>query len=307
LKVLFQTVDPAPEQALALLAKHLPDAQFSLWPQGKDKVHDVAVCWKPPADFFTGRTFKAIFNIGAGVDALLQHGGLPSDTMIVRLEDAGMAAQMEEYAAWAALTYLRNFNVYAHQQASAQWQPLQPRAREDFAVGIMGLGLLGQRVAGYLRDMGFTVRGWNRSSRSIEGVECYSGAAGLHDFLAGTRMLVCLLPLTDETRGVLNRELLSQLPPASYLVNIARGLHLNEADLLTLLDAGHLAGATLDVFAQEPLPADHAFWHHPKITLTPHISAQTLIEESMRQIAAKIAAFGRGEPVTGVVDRSKGY
>jgi glyoxylate/hydroxypyruvate reductase A len=307
LKVLFQTVDPAPEHALALLARHLPDAQFSLWPQGRDKVHDVAVCWKPPADFFTGRRFKAIFNIGAGVDALLQHGGLPADTMIVRLEDAGMAAQMEEYAAWAALTYLRNFNVYARQQAEVKWQPLQPRAREDFAVGVMGLGLLGQRVATYLREMGFAVRGWNRSPRKIEGVACFDGAGGLPEFLADTHMLVCLLPLTDETRGVLNRELLSQLPPASYLVNMARGLHLNEAELLALLDAGHLAGATLDVFAQEPLPADHAFWRHPKITLTPHISAQTLLEESMRQIATKITAFERGEPVTGAVDRSKGY
>lgn len=307
MKVLFQTVDPAPEQALALLAKYLPDAQFSLWPQGRDEVHDVAVCWKPPADFFQGRRFRAIFNIGAGVDALLQHPDLPADTMIVRVEDAGMAAQMEEYVAWAALSYLRNFHLYARQQGSALWQPLEPRARAELPVGIMGLGLLGERVATYLRDMGFTVRGWNRSARSIEGVTSFTGAAQLPEFLTGTRMLVCLLPLTKDTQGVLDRALLEQLPKGSYLVNIARGLHLNEADALALLDEGHLAGATLDVFPQEPLPDYHPFWRHPKVTLTPHISAQTLIEESMRQIATKIAAFARGDVLTGVIDRSKGY
>jgi glyoxylate/hydroxypyruvate reductase A len=214
---------------------------------------------------------------------------------------------MEEYVAWAALTYLRNFDAYARQQARGEWRPLEPRARDGFPVGIMGLGLLGQRVAKYLCAMGFPVRGWNSSAREIEGVACYSGPDGLNEFLAGTRLLVCMLPLTDQTRGVLNAALLSRLPRGAYLASVGRGLHLVENDLLGLLADGHLAGATLDVFAQEPLPAGHPFWQHPGITLTPHISAQTLMEEAMRQIAGKIAAFARGEPVGGVVDRSKGY
>jgi len=307
LKIQFQSADDDAQQSLDLLARHLPQAQFSLWPQGRGEEHDLAVCWKPPPGFFTGRRFAAIFNMGAGVDALLKDPELPADTPIIRLEDAGMAAQMEEYVAWTALTYLRNFDTYARQQARGEWRPQEPRARESFPVGIMGLGLLGQRVAKYLRAMAFPVRGWNRSARNIEGVTCYSGADGLNGFLAGTRLLVCMLPLTDATRGVLNRDLLSRLPRGAYLASVGRGLHLVDNDLLALFADGHLAGATLDVFAQEPLPAGHPFWHHPGITLTPHISAQTLMEEAMRQIAGKIAAFARGEPVSGVVDRSKGY
>lgn len=307
MKVLFQSVDDDAQESMEMLARHLPHVRLDLWPQGKDEAHDVAVCWKPPPGFFRGRAFRAIFNMGAGVDALLLDPELPADTPIYRLEDAGMAAQMEEYVAWAALTYLRNLDVYARQQREAQWKPLEPRARESFPVGIMGLGLLGQRVARYLHAMGFTVRGWNRSPREIAGVECFAGEARLVEFLGGTRMLVCMLPLTPQTRGVLNRPLLEQLPRDSYLVSIGRGLHLVEDDLLALLNEGHLAGATLDVFGPEPLPSGHAFWSHPRVTVTPHISAQTLLSESMRQIAGKIAAFERGDAVSGLIDRGKGY
>jgi glyoxylate/hydroxypyruvate reductase A len=307
LKILFQSADSDARESMEMLASHLPQAQFDLWPEGRDRQHDLAVCWKPPPDFFPGRKFKAIFNMGAGVDALLLDPTLPADTPIYRLEDAGMAAQMEEYVAWAALTYLRNLDVYARQQRRAEWKQLEPRPRESYAVGIMGLGLLGQRVARYLRQMGFAVRGWNRSARNIEGVQCFAGEGELGEFLSGTQMLVCMLPLTPETRGVLNRKLLSQLPKGAALVSVGRGLHLVQEDLVALLDSGHLAGATLDVVPQEPLPADNPLWKHSLVTITPHISAQTVLAESMRQIAGKIAAFSRGEPVSGLIDRAKGY
>ncbi|HEX4325739.1 MAG TPA: glyoxylate/hydroxypyruvate reductase A [Burkholderiales bacterium] len=307
MRVLFQSADADAQASLDLLARQLPQAQFDLWPQGNDAAHDVAVCWKPPPGFFRGRRFRAIFNMGAGVDALLQDPELPADTPIIRLEDAGMAEQMEEYVAWAALGYLRNMDVYARQQRRAEWTQLDPRPRENFCIGIMGLGLLGERVARYLRAMGFPVRGWNRSERSIEDVTCHAGDAGLSEFLAGTQMLVCMLPLTPATQGVLNRALFAQLPRGAYLVSIGRGLHLVEKDLLDALDSGQLAGALLDVMPQEPLPAEHAFWRHPLVTVTPHISAQTLIEASMHQIAEKIGAFMRGEAVSGVIDRNKGY
>jgi glyoxylate/hydroxypyruvate reductase A len=306
-KILFQSVDADAEESLALLARQLPQAHFDLWPQVGKEDYDIAVCWKPPAGFFRGRRFRAIFNMGAGVDALLQDPELPAGTPIVRLEDAGMAEQMEEYVAWAALSFLRNMDVYAQQQRRATWKPLDPRPRENFAVGIMGLGLLGTRVARYLRAMGFPVRGWNRSARSIEGVDCYSGEAGLGQFLAGTQMLVCMLPLTPQTQGILSRDLFERLPRGSYLVSIGRGLHLVEEDLLQALNSDRLAGAVLDVVPCEPLPAEHAFWRHPLITLTPHISAQTLMEASMRQIAEKIVAFMHSEPVSGLIDRSRGY
>jgi len=172
---------------------------------------------------------------------------------------------------------------------------------------VMGLGVLGQRVAQAVAGFEFPVAGWSRTPREVPGVRCYAGEAELSAFLAATRVLVCLLPLTAETQNILNRESLSRLQPGGYVINVARGGHLVDADLLALLDSGHLAGAALDVFRTEPLPADHPFWSHPKVTVTPHMSARTLREESVAQIVHKIRALERGEPIAGVVDRQRGY
>ena len=307
MKILFQSADADAQECLGLLAGHLPRAQISHWPQGRNDAHDFAVCWQPPPGFFAGRRFKAIFNMGAGVDALLHDPELPAEVPVIRLEDAGMAAQMEEYVAWVALTGLRNFHVYARQQLQAEWKQLQPRPRQAYPVGIMGLGVLGTRVAQYLHGMGFPVRGWSRSARAIDGVACYAGQAGLAEFLADTCLLVCMLPLTGATRGVLDRALLAQLPRGAHLASIGRGPHMVEQDVLALLDSGHLAGAMLDVLPSEPLPPGHPFWHHPQVIITPHIAAQTLNDDAMRQIAAKISALERGEPVSGAIDNSRGY
>jgi len=171
----------------------------------------------------------------------------------------------------------------------------------------MGLGVLGTRVAAFMRMLGFPLRGWSRSPKSMDGIACFAGDSGLAAFLAGTDMLVCLLPLTPDTRGILNRRNLACPPRGASVVNIARGGHLVVADLIELLDAGHLSGATLDVFAAEPLAAHSPLWRHPKITVTPHISAMTLADESMQQIAAKIRRLERGQPVVGVIDRARGY
>jgi glyoxylate/hydroxypyruvate reductase A len=167
--------------------------------------------------------------------------------------------------------------------------------------------VLGARVAQALAAFEFPVLGWSRSARDVEGVRCFAGEAQFDNFLASTRVLVNLLPLTPDTENILDRATLGRLQPGGYLVNVARGAHLVDADLLALLDSGHLAGAALDVFRTEPLPAEHPFWRHPKITVTPHTSARTLRDESVAQIARKIAAFERGEPIAGVVDRNKGY
>ncbi|HSV46594.1 MAG TPA: NAD(P)-dependent oxidoreductase, partial [Ramlibacter sp.] len=177
----------------------------------------------------------------------------------------------------------------------------------DYPVGVMGLGVLGQRVAQALAGFEFPVNGWSRSPREVAGIHCFAGEARMGAFLAASRFLVCLLPLTPDTEGLLNRATLSQLQAGGYVINVARGGHLVDADLIALLDSGHLAGATLDVFRTEPLPSEHPFWAHPKITVTPHTSARTLREESIAQIAGKIAAFERGEPLAGVVDRQRGY
>ncbi len=306
--VLFFADEPDPRPWSDALRRALPEGAIHDWAPGAAPSCDYAVCWKPPAAFFAGQgALKAILNIGAGADAVISDPNLPAGVPVVRLDDAGMARQMEEYVAWCALNYLRRFNDYARAQQARRWERLAPRARADFTIGVMGLGVLGAQVATFMRGLGFPVRGWSRTPKQIAQVECFAGDAGLAPFLAGTQLLVCLLPLTPETRGILCRANLARLPRGAAVVNIARGAHLVEPDLVALIDTGHLAGATLDVFATEPLATDSPLWRHPAIIITPHVSAMTLVEESMAQIAGKIRALSRGEMVAGVVDRKRGY
>jgi glyoxylate/hydroxypyruvate reductase A len=225
----------------------------------------------------------------------------------VRIDDGGMAVQMAEFVCHAVIRYFRELDVYEAESKRGVWAFRKPRRREDFTVGIMGLGVLGQRVAQAVRHFELPVRGWSRTPKQIEGMQCFAGEAQFDDFLSATRVLVCLLPLTPETEGIMNRRTLAKLPPQSYVINVARGSHLVEDDLIALLDSGHLAGAALDVFRTEPLPEGHPFWAHPKVTVTPHTSARTLRDESVSQIVRKILAMERGEPIAGVVDRNRGY
>ena len=343
MNILFYTTDPQPARWVALLQQQLPGAQITVYadsgagsgsPSGgtanggapssvnpgagqpsasrPNTQADYAVCWKPPAHFFDGQhNIKAVFNIAAGVDFILAHPAMQQGYLrgvpIVRLGDAGMAAQMEEYVLAAALRWQRRLDTYAAQQRADVWHMLPPKNRGSVTVGVMGLGVLGTHVAQAMQRFGFAAAGWSRSAKQIAGVDCHHGSGGLQTFLARTHVLVCLLPLTADTCGILNRANLTQLPQDAHLVNIGRGQHLVEADVLALLDEGHLGGATLDVFAEEPLPAASGLWAHPKVLMTPHVSASTLPEESMAQIAHKILAFERGEPLTDVVDRTRGY
>ncbi|MCV9915154.1 glyoxylate reductase [Burkholderia pseudomallei] len=291
----------------------LPGAQLRTWTPGDDAGADYALVWRAPREFFAPRAgLKAVFNLGAGVDAILalerEHPGLlPRDVPLVRLEDAGMARQMVEYATHAALRYLRRFDEYALLQRERRWQVLAPHARETFVVGVLGLGALGAEVARALAALGLPVRGYSRAPKAIDGVTTFAGAAQLDAFLGGAKLLVNLLPSTAATDGILNARTFSKLAHGAYLVNLARGAHLVEADLLDALASGRVAAATLDVFAPEPLPPDHPFWREPRITITPHCSADTLRAEAVGQIAAKIGALERGEPIGGIVDRDRGY
>ncbi|KGC77125.1 D-isomer specific 2-hydroxyacid dehydrogenase, NAD binding domain protein [Burkholderia pseudomallei] len=291
----------------------LPGAQLRTWTPGDDAGADYALVWRAPREFFAPRAgLKAVFNLGAGVDAILalerEHPGLlPRDVPLVRLEDAGMTRQMVEYATHAALRYLRRFDEYALLQRERRWQVLAPHARETFVVGVLGLGALGAEVARALTALGLPVRGYSRAPKAIDGVTTFTGAAQLDAFLGGAKLLVNLLPSTAATDGILNARTFSKLAHGAYLVNLARGAHLVEADLLDALASGRVAAATLDVFATEPLPPDHPFWHEPRITITPHCSADTLRAEAVEQIAAKIGALERGEPIGGIVDRDRGY
>jgi len=295
-----------PEPWVAGLQAALPGAQVSAWQPG-DPPADWAVVWAPPQAFIDEQTdLRALFNTGAGVDALLKLR-LPPGLRVVRLDDAGMSVQMAEYVCHAVIRHFREFDGYEADTREGRWSYRKPRSRADWPVGVMGLGVLGTRVAQALRLFDFPVNGWSRSPREVPGVVCHAGEAALDGFLASCRVLVNLLPLTPQTENILNRQTLGRLLPGGYLINVARGAHLVDDDLLALLDSGHLAGATLDVFRTEPLPANHPFWTHPRLTVTPHTSARTLRDESIAQIAGKIAALQRGEPVAGVVDPVRGY
>lgn len=284
----------------------LPDATVTEWTPGAPAA-DYAVVWAPPQAFLDEQTaLRGIFNIGAGVDALMALR-LPAGVPVVRLDDSGMAVQMAEFVTHAVVRHFREFDGYEADTAAGRWSYRKPRSRAEHPVGVMGLGVLGQRVAKALSGFEFPVRGWSRSPKAVEGVECFSGEAQFDAFLAGTRILVCLLPLTPDTQDVMRRGTLSKLLPGGYVVNVARGGHLVEEDLLALVDEGHLAGAALDVFRTEPLPAGHPFWTHPKITVTPHTSARTLREESIAQIAGKMLALQAGRPIAGVVEPGRGY
>lgn len=306
MRILFCATQMKAQPWIEGLRAALPGAQVEEWRAGAAAA-DHAVVWHPPQQLFDEQTqLKGIFNAGAGVDALLKLR-LPPQALLVRIDDGGMAVQMAEFVCHALIRHFRELDGYEDDVRHGAWSFRRPRLRADFPVGVMGLGVLGERVAQAVKHFDFPVRGWSRSRKSVEGIECFAGPHEFDAFLAGTRVLVCLLPLTAETQDIMNRETLSRLMPGGYIINVARGAHLVEADLLALLDSGQLAGAALDVFRTEPLPPEHPFWRHPKVTVTPHTSARTLRDESIAQIAGKIRALERGEPVAGVVDRKKGY
>ena len=312
MRIAVSLTNTRPDAWIAGFQAEFPDADIDAWQPGAPMA-DHAVVWAPAQQMLDEQTqLRGLFNIGAGVDALLALR-LPPQTRIVRLDDAGMSVQMAEYVCHALIRHFREFDGYEADARAGRWGYRKPHARQDFPVGVMGLGVLGERVARAIAQFDFPVNGWSRTVKQVDGVRGFAGAENFDAFLAASRVLVCLLPVTPETRGILRRDTLMKLhrgQPGGYVINVARGAHLVEADLIPLLDAGQLAGATLDVFEQEPLPADHAFWRHPKITVTPHASARTLREESIAQIAAKIRKVEAGmafDELPGVVDSQRGY
>ncbi len=312
--ILIYSPDGKTAQYETGLAQHLPEAAIRAWQPGDTAPADYLVLWKPNAEVLQPRErLKAIFNLGAGVDGVLGARGedakrLPEGVPLVRLEDAGMADQMAQYVSAAALRYFRRLNDFDAQQAQGQWKFQKPNRLSDFPVAVLGYGTLGAHVARTLKMLGFPVRAWSRSERRDDsGVALYHGDAGFDACVSGARILVNLLPLTPQTVDVLNTNLFAKLAHGAFLINVARGAHLVDDDLLAALDSGLLAGATLDVFRTEPLPADHPFWRAPGVSITPHISAVTLRDETVAQIAGKIAAMARGEAITGIVDLTRGY
>jgi glyoxylate/hydroxypyruvate reductase A len=309
MRILLHRADGVTEPWITGFAAALPAAEVVVWQAGADIAPcDYAITWAPPQAMLAQLAqVKAIFVTGAGVDGIMKFADALPDIPIIRLGDAGMGVQMAEYVAYAVLRYFRRFDDYDAQTRQGVWRPLPQYRKEDFAIGVMGMGVLGTCVLDALAPFGFPLRGWSRSRKQRDGVACYSGMGGLNEFLRDTRVLVCMLPLTADTTNLLDRQRLSLLPKGAYLINVGRGAHVAESDLLALIRQGHIAGATLDVFRTEPLPPPHPFWDEERITITPHIAALTLPHESAHQIGEKITALERGEPVPDLVDRQLGY
>ncbi|MDO7836785.1 glyoxylate/hydroxypyruvate reductase A [Sphingobium sp. HBC34] len=274
--------------------------------------HDPAMirylaAWSPSAELIASLpNLDILFSIGAGIDQF-DMSALPPHVRVVRMIEPGIAAGMVEYVTMAALALHRNLIDYREAQRQARWAPITLTPASARRIGVMGLGNLGQAVLGALAPFGFPLSGWSRSPRAIEGVTCHAGTAALPAFLAQCDILICLLPLTGETRGILCREKLSHLPHGAALINVGRGGHLVEQDLLSLLDERHLSGAVLDVTDPEPLPADHPFWAHPRIIITPHIASMTRADSAARALIANIRRHQSGAPLDGEVPRNRGY
>jgi glyoxylate/hydroxypyruvate reductase A len=323
------------DEWLRQLKTNLPEADIQIWVDASSPVEcDYAVVWKAPSELLLPLSeqcgIKAIFNLGAGVDALLVQGGsnIVARVPIVRIDDAGMAEQMSDYVAASILRYYRNFHVYAAQQQSSLWKPQLPVEKTAFPIGLLGYGTLSRclraqpllstcalvidvhflhfrHVASTLRSLGFTVSCWKRTHTGEPLV--FTGADGLKDMLQHVRVLVCMLPLTPATTGIINKESMLLLPRGSFIINVGRGPHVVEDDLLQLLQSGHISAACLDVTSTEPLPQNHQLWHIPNVTITPHIAAATIVPLASLQVAEKIRALSQGQGISGVVDAAHGY
>jgi len=294
------------------LAAQLRDARVDIWQPGFSEPADYAVGWAPPPRFFTDQPrLRAFFSVGAGVEHVLNNPNLPPGLPIVRVEDAGMGEQMVDYCRFEVLRWMQRRDEYAAQQAAGTWRQLPESLREEWPVGIFGLGVLGRQVANAFAADGFPVNAFSRSNTTSEPkVRLFTEASGADQFAAfmkATRVLMILAPLTAATQDRFDRKALQLLPRGAYVINVARGGLIVDEALLELLDNGHLNGAALDVFRQEPLPPQHRYWTHPKVHMTPHTAAVTPMRPAARQIAEKIKQHAANQSVSGIVDRNRGY
>lgn len=294
---------------ISALKTHQPELKIEVYPDVDNLADiDAVLVWMHPLGVIEKfPNLKVIISTGAGVDHILRDPNLPTDIPIVRLVSESLTSQMSEYILSAILQFHRQFTEYKIQQNQQLWRGLSPRNTANCTVGILGLGVLGSDIAQKLNILGFTVRGWSRTPKVLDNINCFSGEAQLKLFLRECEVLVCLLPLTPETEGILNQKTFAILPQGAYLINVARGKHLVEEDLLIALTSGQLSGACLDVFQIEPLPENHPFWTHPQIIITPHIAAKTIPACVAPQIIAAIQNSQEGLILNNTIDLSQGY
>ena len=267
----------------------------------------MVITWKAPKGSYANYSnLKVIGSMGAGVDHLFEDPSLPKDVILTRVVDNKLASDMQEFVSALCLNHIRNLKTYTKLQKEGIWKPTDYKRGKDVTVGILGFGTLGQAVGRMLKDIGFKVLGWSHSKKKVEGITSFTQNE-LDDFLSKAEILVCLLPLTEETEGILNYKLFKKLPKGSYLINVARGGHLVDEDLLKALDSGKLSGAALDVFHTEPLPEDHKFWNEKDILITPHVASMSNAASVAPQIAENYRRMEKGQELKNTVSQKKGY
>ena len=291
------------------LQDKLPKVAIDIYGQTEAAVNaEFLVCWKPEKNQLKNFSkLKVVQSLGAGVDHIFDTNKIISDTKVVRIIDPNLMVDMWEYTLTATLNYLKNFPIYARQQQEQKWIQHSYKTILTTTVSIMGLGQIGGYVAEQFAKLGFKVQGWSNSKKTIKGVKSFAGQTDLPNFLKNTDVLINILPLIATTTGILNKTLFNQLPKGAYLINVGRGGHLIEEDLPSLIANGQLAGATLDVFRQEPLLLNHPFWTHPKIRVTPHIASLTNVESAVNQVVENYQRMITGKPLLNEVSPQKGY
>ena len=307
--ILFISDSDSPAEWLKELQKLSPNIDFRVWPNlGNTDDIETALVWKaPPGALANLPNLSLIQSLGAGIDHIFSDPQLPTGVPIARLVDKELTRQMVEYSVLAVLNRHRRADNLREAASEHRWHVVPSTPLEQSRIGVLGLGEIGLSIAQTLADLGFIVQGWSRSQKTIAKIKCYQGLGGLETMLSTTDILICALPLTRATNAILNTKTLSLLPRNSYLVNLARGEHLVEKDLLTLINKGHLAGAFLDVFEKEPLPQNHPFWDHPNITVTPHLAGLTIAASAANQVVENIRLVGTGKPPLHQVDPRQGY
>ncbi|MDP6786307.1 MAG: glyoxylate/hydroxypyruvate reductase A [Rhodospirillales bacterium] len=299
-----------PDQWRALFHRHLPDLEVREWPDGVGDPRDIefTLIHNPAmGELKRYPNLKAIFTFGAGIEKIMKDPELPRGVPVVRLVSQELIDRMTEFVLYWVLHYHRDFHRYFAQERQAHWEKFRGPTTAERRVGILGVGELGADAAEKLMALGFDVAGWSRRAKSIKGMKHFHGSEGLIPFLARTDILVCLLATTPATEGIINARMLAALPQGAFVVNPARGAHLVDDDLIAAIDAEHIAGAALDVFHQEPLPATHAFWRHPRITVTPHAGSWHSAEHAAEHVAGNIRRILDGKQPHPVVDPAAGY